>query len=134
MRRNQDIDLEMTDGSVMVFGNGLRLGQVVVNLLNNASKYSPEGSLIKVKVRVMDDRVVVCVEDNGIGFSVEDAEKLFKPFPGIDRPVVSEQSVGLGLSICKGIIDLHGGEIWAESPGRGKGAKFCFSLPVEGLY
>jgi len=72
------------------------------------------------------------VQNNGIGFSAEDAEKLFKPFPDIDRPVVSEQSVGLGLSICKGIIDLHGGEITAESLGRGKGAKFTFSLPLTG--
>ena len=130
MGRNQDIDLEMPDESVIVFGNELRLGQVVVNLVNNASKYSPEGSLIKIKVRVMDERVVFSVEDNGIGFSREDAEKLFKPFPGIERPVVSEQSVGLGLSICKGIIDLHGGTITAESLGRGKGAKFTFSLPL----
>lgn len=130
LRKDQEVVLEMPDDSVVVFGDELRLGQVLVNLLDNASKYSMVDSVIRVEIKVIDDTAIVCVQDNGIGFSEEDAEKLFTPFPDIDRPVVSDQSVGLGLSICKGIIDLHGGEIWAESPGRGKGSKFTFSLPL----
>jgi signal transduction histidine kinase len=130
LKKDQELRLVFPEIRVMVVGDELRLGQVLVNLLNNASKYSPMGSVILVSVRVEDGLVVVSVKDEGFGLSGEDISKLFTPFPEIERPVVSEQSVGLGLSICKGIIDLHGGEIWVESLGRGKGSTFSFSLPL----
>ena len=69
------------------------------------------------------------VSDQGHGIRARDMDKLFEPFPSIDRRVVTEQSTGLGLSICKGIVKLHGGVIWAESDGEGKGSKFSFIIP-----
>lgn len=106
-----------------------RISQVLINLLSNASRFSPEDSTVKLKVTEKEDSVMVSVEDEGIGLSEENMGELFKPFPQIDRPTVTEKSTGLGLSICKGIVELHGGEIWAESEGRGEGSTFYFTLP-----
>ena len=70
------------------------------------------------------------VIDTGVGLSPEDLDKLFTPFPGIlvDGNV---GGTGLGLSICKGIVDLHCGEIWAESNGQGQGSRFYFTIPIS---
>jgi K+-sensing histidine kinase KdpD len=105
--------------------------QVLVNLIDNASKYSPKRSRIKVKAETVNDEIKFSIMDEGIGLTEEDIPKLFKPFPDIERPVVTERSVGLGLSICKGIVELHGGEIWAESDGMNKGSKFIFTIPTH---
>jgi signal transduction histidine kinase len=106
-----------------------RLSQVLCNLLSNASKFSSENSDIFLIVDEDESHLQFSVKDEGFGLSPEDIEKLFKPFPEIDRPTVTEKSTGLGLSICKGIVNLHGGEIWAESEGRGMGSKFVFTIP-----
>jgi signal transduction histidine kinase len=106
-----------------------RLSQVLCNLLSNASKFSSENSDIFLIVDEEESHLQFSVKDEGFGLSPEDIEKLFKPFPEIDRPTVTEKSTGLGLSICKGIVNLHGGEIWAESGGRGMGSKFVFTIP-----
>ncbi|MCW4013955.1 MAG: ATP-binding protein, partial [Candidatus Bathyarchaeota archaeon] len=74
---------------------------------------------------------IFTVKDQGIGLQQEDIDKLFTPFPDIDRPIVSEKSVGLGLSICRGIIELHGGNIWATSNGTNKGSTFHFTIPTK---
>jgi PAS domain S-box-containing protein len=126
--KSQRVEVEMPE-NVVVMVDEMRFEQVLVNLLDNASKYSPEGSTIQVSGKFIDGEVLVSVSDMGIGLAEADLEKLFKPFPDIDHPVVSEQSVGLGLSICKGIIDMHGGEIWVESPGPGEGSTFIFTIP-----
>jgi len=106
-----------------------RLIQVLVNLMVNASKFSPERSEIGINVKEFQGEVWVSVVDRGVGIRKEDMPKLFKPFPGIHVEGVKE-STGLGLSICKGIVELHGGRIWAESEGLGKGSTFTFTLPL----
>jgi PAS domain S-box-containing protein len=128
-KKNQHITSHLPETDLIIKGDEMRLGQVLVNLIDNASNYSPKNSDVKLVVEEQDDNVLVSLIDEGIGLSEEDIGKMFTPFPDIDRPVVSEQSVGLGLSICKGFIDLHGGKIWAESEGRGKGSTFRFTLP-----
>ncbi len=105
-----------------------RLLQVLINLLNNSCKYSPPGSEIKLTIQKEDDFIRFSVTDQGIGIRDEDKTKLFKPFPEIYLPDVNHGS-GLGLSICKGIVELHGGKIWVESGGAGKGASFVFTIP-----
>lgn len=105
-----------------------RLLQVLVNLINNAAKYSPEGSEITLKVKEKEDRIYFSVTDRGIGIMEADMAKLFNPFPDIHVTGVSHGS-GLGLSICKGIVELHGGEIWAESEGKDRGTTFTFYIP-----
>lgn len=130
-KKNQNVVIQLPESPVIVLGDELRLGQVLVNLVDNASKYSQPGSEILVSVKETPESVKVSVEDQGIGIRPEDIALLFTPFPNIDTPVVSEPSVGLGLSICKGFIELHGGEIWVETEGLGKGSTFSFTLPVK---
>lgn len=129
--KEQTVEIDLPGEAPIIIGDELRLGQVFINLLDNASKYSPKGSMIELGVQPQDNMVRVSITDHGSGIAEEDIEKLFTPFPDIVRPVVSERSVGLGLSICKGIIELHGGEIWAESDGKEKGSTFYFTLPKE---
>jgi signal transduction histidine kinase len=83
-------------------------------------------------VQKVDDAARFSVTDEGIGLSSEDIPKLFKPFPDIRKPGHYE-GTGLGLSICKGIVELHGGEMWAESPGMGRGSTFNFIIPDSSL-
>jgi signal transduction histidine kinase len=79
-------------------------------------------------VERVDGAVRFSVADEGIGLSQEDISKLFRPFPKIKK-LGSHRGTGLGLSICKGIVELHGGEMWAESPGTGQGSTFLFTIP-----
>lgn len=112
----------------LVYVDRIRLMQVFVNLVMNASKFSPEGSTITIALEATDRVLSVSVSDEGAGIREEDIPKLFKPFPGIRVKGVKD-STGLGLSICRGLVELHGGEIWAESEGLGKGSKFTFTCP-----
>ncbi|HIH89242.1 TPA: GAF domain-containing protein, partial [Candidatus Bathyarchaeota archaeon] len=126
-RRNQTLAISKTrEGDIR--GDRSRLMQVLVNLVTNASKFSPEGAEIHMSVEKRDDEVTFRVMDPGIGLIPEDMPKLFKPFPAI-RVEGNPEGTGLGLSICRGIIELHGGRIWAESPGRNKGSTFSFTIP-----
>jgi len=129
MRRGQR--LVVSGGGGRVMGDRDRLMQVVINLAVNASKFSPEGSEIIINVEDEGEGVRVSVLDHGVGIREEDVPKLFKPFPGIRVEGVSG-GTGLGLSICRGFVELHGGRIWAESGGPGKGSRFIFTLPRRG--
>ncbi|TRO53154.1 PAS domain S-box protein [Candidatus Bathyarchaeota archaeon] len=106
----------------------VRLEQVIINLLNNASRFSPKNSAIEINVEPAQSGVEITITDHGVGIREEDLPKLFKPFPGI-KVEDSFQSTGLGLSICKGIVDLLKGSISAQSDGPGKGTKFTIKLP-----
>jgi len=94
-------------------------------------KFTPPGGKITVEAADKGEHIEVKVTDTGIGIAEEDLPKLFKPFPDIKRPIVTEKSTGLSLAICKGIIELHKGKIWAESPGLGKGSTFIFTIPKQ---
>jgi len=126
-RRRQNLNVGSDVGS-LVFGQ--RLLQVLKNLVDNSSKFSPEGSIILLRVEKAGGAARFSVADEGIGLSPEDVPKLFKPFPGIVKQGTYE-GTGLGLAICKGIVELHGGEIWAESPGEGRGSTFYFTIPFN---
>ena len=127
--RKQELRLILPDKDFMVYWDEARILQVMINLLSNASKYSPENTVITVEVVHQGEMVTVSVKDEGYGFTDEEITKIFTPFPDLNRPVLTERSIGLGLSICMGIISLHNGKIWVESQGRGKGSMFKFSLP-----
>ena len=124
--RSQHLQMESGVES-LVFGRQ-RLLQILQNLIHNSSKFSPEGSTIRLRVEKVDDAVRFSVTDEGIGVSPEDISRRFKPFPKIKKPG-SHEGTGLGLSICNGIVELHGGEMWAESPGTGRGSTFSFTIP-----
>ena len=129
-RNNLDLDLALDLPSVMA--DRPRIVQVLGNLLSNAAKYSPESSVIRVIAVREDFYVAVTVADEGIGVSAERLPHLFRKFSRI-ADEDGEREIGgsgLGLAICKGIVEAHGGRIWAESDGLGQGARFTFTIPV----
>jgi signal transduction histidine kinase/DNA-binding NarL/FixJ family response regulator len=110
-----------------------RLREAVDNLLSNAIKYSPIGGNIELSMSVGADATVLRVQDEGPGLSEDDMSRLFGRFQRLSaRPTGGESSTGLGLSIVKRIVELHGGRISAESNGVGRGATFMISLPAAG--
>ena len=113
----------------MVDVDEVRISQLFINLFRNANKFTPMEGNITVTVEPNEDNVTISVKDTGVGLSEEDIGKLFDPFPGI-RHGLGVTSTGLGLAICKGIVDLHNGAIWAESDGPGKGSTFYVKLPL----
>lgn len=109
----------------------IKIKEVISNLLSNALKFTLKGG-VTVKLKNLGKMVEVRVEDTGIGIKPEDIPYLFQKFHQIENPYVrKEQGTGLGLYICKSIIEMHGGKIWVESKGEGKGSTFIFTLPVK---
>jgi len=108
-----------------------RIRQVIFNLLSNAVKFTPDGGSIWIRSKRINDYIQISVEDTGIGIKAGDMEKLFKPFSQIrDSSTEPQEGTGLGLVLCKKIVELHRGKIWAESE-YGKGSKFHFTIPVR---
>ena len=129
-RNNIQIDLPLDLPPVMA--DRRRIIQVVNNLLSNADRYSPEGSLIRVTAAFQGLNVAISVADGGRGVSADVLPHLFRKFARIDGDDrgSSIAGSGLGLAICKGIVEAHGGRIWAESDGPGLGARFTFTIPA----
>jgi signal transduction histidine kinase/CheY-like chemotaxis protein len=108
-----------------------RIREAIDNLVSNAIKYSPIGGKISLKVTREDNNTVIRVADEGAGLSPEDLGRLFGRFQRLSaKPTAGESSTGLGLSIVKRIIDMHGGEVTAESAGPNKGSTFTIMLPA----
>jgi two-component system sensor histidine kinase KdpD len=121
----------IADGSATVAADDVRLQQVVVNLLQNAAKYSPEATPIELRLDIRDGMARLAVLDRGVGVSAADTARIFEPFYRVqDRRTARVGGAGLGLAICRAIVDGHGGRIWAE-PRAGGGSRFCFSLPAS---
>lgn len=108
-----------------------KVREVVVNLVSNALKFTPDNGVITLSLRPWEGEALICVEDTGPGIDAEDIPRLFNKFAqvGGKRPP-GAKGTGLGLAICRGIIELHGGRIWAESA-PGLGSKFYILLPVQ---
>ncbi len=114
----------------VVAADPARLDRVLNNLIGNAVKFSDAGAQVTVSAARLNGSVVVSVQDHGPGIPREELSKLFRPFSKTSvRSTAGERSTGLGLAICREIIEAHGGHIWAESE-VGKGSVFSFSLPV----
>ncbi len=119
-----DIDAEV--GSVRA--DETKLKQVVLNLLSNAVKFTPEGGSVNVRAWHEGDQVVVTVRDTGVGIAVEDQARIFEAFQRGDRRA-SVEGTGLGLTLSRRFVELHGGRIWVESA-FGAGSTFGFAIPV----
>lgn len=123
------VKTELPEDDLTMYGDEFRIGQVITNLLSNAVKFSDSGSEIVVSATAGDDAVEVCVHDSGKGIAPEDVPKLFRKFQQLDSsPTHKAGGTGLGLVICKGIIEQHGGKIWLDST-PGVGSKFYFTVP-----
>jgi len=107
-----------------------KIKDVVLNLVDNAIKYTPEGS-VAISATANQRTVRVKVEDTGVGIDKDEAGKLFNKFVrGSDIARVSPNGSGLGLFIAKKVVEGHGGRVWAESDGKGKGSRFYFEIPI----
>ncbi|MBD3197415.1 MAG: PAS domain S-box protein, partial [Candidatus Lokiarchaeota archaeon] len=131
--RNIIINIDIEDDMTTYFEKE-RIYEVLGNLISNAIKYTPEGGRININSEVSDNFYIISIRDNGIGFTKEEKEKIFKQFGKIERYGqgwnLGIDGSGLGLYISKKIIEHHGGKIWMESKGRKKGSTFFFSLPI----
>jgi hypothetical protein len=126
------LKLDLEKGLPMVDIDSDRLNQVINNLITNAMKFSIPNTEIILSVRAKEKEVEVSVIDQGQGIPKNDINKLFKMFGKASvRPTAGEKSTGLGLAICKHIVKSHGGRIWVESEGIGKGSTFKFTLPLK---
>ncbi len=109
----------------------LQIKELFDNLVSNAIKYSqPEGVQITLDAKKKDDLIIVSIKDTGFGIESHEIEHVFDEFYKVDYSRHDIQSTGLGLSICKRIIEKHGGRIWVESQGKGKGSTFFFTLKI----
>ena len=124
------LELALPDESVEVLGENESLEQLFTNLIDNALKYSPSGSIVRVVAELSDSTVKIQVIDQGIGVPVKEQARIFERFYRVDRARSRERGgTGLGLSIVKHITELHGGKVAVESV-EGKGSTFTVTLPI----
>jgi signal transduction histidine kinase len=124
------LSLDVADDVDVVCGDERRLRQVVFNLLSNAVKFTPPGGTVSVAAERIGRDVCVSVTDTGSGIAPEDQERIFEEFQQTDAGAAQREGTGLGLTLSKRLIELHGGRMWVESA-LGKGSRFAFTLPAE---
>jgi two-component system, OmpR family, phosphate regulon sensor histidine kinase PhoR len=129
-RQGVTIAVDVEAGMPTIRGDEARLGQVLINLVHNAVKFSPNGGDVRVVVRRVDDAARVSVTDHGIGIAKADRTRVFERFYKTDRARVRGGGTGLGLSIARHVVRGHGGRIWVESE-EGRGSTFEFELPLR---
>jgi two-component system, sensor histidine kinase len=129
--RGHALSIALPAAPVFLFGDATRLSQVLSNLLNNAAKYTDRGGLISLKAELENHQATICVKDNGIGISPELLPRVFDMFTQADNSLERMNSgLGVGLSLARRLIELHGGSIEARSGGPGAGSEFIVRLPV----
>jgi two-component system sensor histidine kinase KdpD len=126
---NRPVQIDLAEQLPLVSLDFVLIGQVLVNVIDNALKYSLPSSPIDIRARVIDDAMEISVADRGVGIPKEDLERVFDKFYRVQRPD-NVSGTGLGLSISKGITEVHGGRIWAENRSRG-GTAIKMRLPLE---
>lgn len=128
--RKHTLTRHIPDEAIFIPGDHVRLAQVFANLLNNAAKYTAPGGQLSLEVKVQDEVVVVRVRDNGIGIPREMQSAIFELFVQLDQSIERGNSgLGLGLTLTRQLVELHGGSIDVHSEGQGKGATFTVTLP-----
>jgi two-component system phosphate regulon sensor histidine kinase PhoR len=130
-RQGVTLRLDVEPGLPTVRGDEARLGQVFVNLVHNAVKFSPDGGDVAVSVRAAGRELIATVEDHGVGVPRAVQTRIFERFYKVDRARGRGQAggTGLGLAIARHVIEQHGGRIWVEST-EGAGSRFSFALPL----
>lgn len=129
--QHHQLDLDRPAETLLVEADPARLTQVITNLLHNAAKYTEPGGRIRVTLAAEGENAVLRVRDSGIGLDHAHRERMFDLFAqgkrNIDR---SQGGLGVGLTIVRRLVQMHGGEVWADSDGPGRGSEFCVRLPL----
>lgn len=128
--RAHHVVIDAGERAVWVEADPTRLVQVIVNLIHNAAKYTPFAGKIVVRVEQSQEQAVVSVSDCGVGIPADMLGSIFELFTQLDSPRGSDGGLGVGLSLVKNLVDLHGGEVRAESEGLGRGSRFTVILPA----
>lgn len=128
--RRHRLTTDIPAASMLVQGDATRLAQVLQNLLINAAKYTPEAGLIELKVWQEGSQLYTSVKDNGLGLSSEALSQIFELFSQGDAQTAARESgLGIGLTLARSLVEMHGGALHAESEGAGRGSTFTFFLP-----
>jgi two-component system CheB/CheR fusion protein len=130
--RRHEMTIAVPDSPVCVDGDAVRLEQIVSNILDNAAKYTDPGGRIDVKLTEQSGEAVLSVRDNGIGLAPQDLARIFDLFDQVDRSLSrSGGGLGIGLTLVRRVLQLHGGTVDAQSAGLGHGAEFIVRLPIS---
>ena len=153
MKHGIKLSVEIDDIPGSIVADERKLKQIIYNLLSNAVKFTPDGGSIRVSAERMNGSgsestkdsnryrsnisyqtkafIKISVFDTGIGIKPKDLKRIFDPFEQVENSMSrSFQGTGLGLALTKNLVELHGGRIWAESEGGGKGSVFSFTVPI----
>jgi two-component system sensor histidine kinase BaeS len=127
-----DLMVDVPPDSPVAWADPHRIGQVLQNLFGNALQHTPSGGQVVVHLGAQGSHAIISVVDNGTGIASDDMPRLFERFYRADRSRArASGGSGIGLTIAKHLVEAHGGRIWAESDGLGKGARFSFTLPLR---
>jgi len=130
-RRQQHFTVQVPPGPLLVHGDPVRLAQILGNLLDNASKYTPEAGHIDLTVVAADDTLFITFSDTGIGITAEALPHIFDPFVQDKHAIVfNGVGLGIGLTVVRELVEAHGGTVVASSAGTGLGSQFVFRLPL----
>ena len=125
------VTLSVSPYSAQLWADSDRITQTLTHLLSNAIKFSPSGTTVWLSTEHQEERILFRVKDQGRGIPAEKLESIFARFHQVDASDTREQGgTGLGLTLCRNIVQQHGGCIWVESA-FGEGSTFCFTLPVR---
>jgi signal transduction histidine kinase len=129
-RRSITLHINIDDRLRQIQADERKVRQVVLNLLSNAIKFTPEGGRIEVRAVPVDGSAEVSVTDTGVGIAPEDQEAVFEEFRQVGTADKKVEGTGLGLTLCRKFVELHGGRIWVKSQ-VGVGSTFTFTIPVR---
>ena len=129
-RRSITLGHAIDDRVGVIRADERKVKQVLLNLLSNALKFTPEGGRIDVRAAMNEGLAEISVADTGVGIAPEDQEKVFEEFRQVGTAAKKIEGTGLGLTLCRKFVELHGGKIWVKSQ-LGQGSTFVFTLPVR---
>ncbi len=128
--RDHQFNINLPTKPVWVMIDPVRFEQIIVNLLTNAAKYTPPGGLIELDGKIEEEALLLRVRDNGIGIPSHLIDRIFEPFQQVSEKRLRTTGLGIGLSITKRLVEMHGGTIEAQSRGAGQGSEFIVRIPT----
>ena len=130
-RAGHHVDVHVPEIAVKLQADRARLSQIFSNLIGNACKFTPDGGHVWVEVKIQGDRAIVAVRDDGIGIAADDLEGVFEMFSQVDDSLErAHGGLGIGLTLVRRLVEMHGGSVVARSPGIGRGSEFVVTLPL----